>query len=1118
MNGVAPYFIRFFVAVSLFMGIPGLAVAAATNCDPSAATAVSVQGTVETRTAGGGSWQPVRLDDTFCPGDEVRVLDNSRASLALANESVLRLNANSSIVVQKFEEKTSFIDVFKGAAHLFARKPNKLEVNTPYVVAGVRGTEFLVRVEDDQTFLSVFEGSVLASNDAGEVPLISGQSAVAQKGRAPVLTTVVRPRDAVQWALYYPPVVYVPPGQPEMREDLNDPVFLANRASQSLDVGKIDEAEADLQKALALDPKMADALSLQAIVALVRNDKEKASALAQQAVDANPKSSTALVAKSYAQQARFDLEGARKSLMDAVAASPDDALAYARLAEIQLSFGELDKSLQSAQKAATLAPDLSRTQTVLGFANLTQVKTDDAKAAFEKAIQADQADPLPRLGIGLAKIREGQLEAGRMDLEVAASLDPNNSLIRSYLGKAYYEEKRTGLDEREYKAAKELDPNDPTPWFYDAIAKQTTNRPVEALRDFETAKQLNDNRAVYRSKLLLDADLAARSAATARIYNDLGYGQRGLLEGYNAVKADPTNFSAHRFLADTYATLPRHEIARVSELLQSQLLQPINITPIQPALAESNLFLVSAQGAAQNSFNEFNPMFTRDGATLQASGLYGNNETWGGEGIASGIYSGLSMSAGYSHYETDGWRENADQEDDITNIFAQWEITPKTSIQAEYRYRDNERGDIEQRFFQEDYFQNRRTEVTTRSGRIGFRHAFSPGSIVLGNFHYADRETDLSDLRYFDASFAGFFPPPLGEEIAENPIEQDDYAGELSYLFRSKYFDLVSGAGYFREEKDDTLSVAYQWPGIDPPIELFSFTDPLSFETDHYNLYAYTYIRPLENISFTVGASGDFYDQEEKNYGDDVSTSQFNPKLGVNWNPIPSTTIRGAVFRTFTRSLVTDQTLEPTQVAGFNQFFDDPEETESWVYGAAIDQKLPNDVYFGAQLSYRDLSVPFQDLDLTLKDADWEEYLGRAYIYWTPHEWLALKAEYLYEDFERGEEFPGGIKDLKTQSVPLGITFFHPSGLSVGLTATYYDQKGEIERTAIGFDVFEDGSDQFWLVDAAIGYRFPKRYGFVTLGVKNLFDEEFDYFEVDKKNLRLQQDTQVLFKVTLSLP
>ena len=86
------------------------------------------------------------------------------------------------------------------------------------------------------------------------------------------------------------------------------------------------------------------------------------------------------------------------------------------------------------------------------------------------------------------------------------------------------------------------------------------------------------------------------------------------------------------------------------------------------------------------------------------------------------------------------------------------------------------------------------------------------------------------------------------------------------------------------------------------------------------------------------------------------------------------------------------------------------------------------------------------------------------------------------------------------------------------MTATYYDQEGTIERDVIAFGFFEDGDDQFWLVDAAISYRFPKRYGFATLGVTNLFDEDFDYFEVDKNNLRIQQGRQIFFKLTLALP
>jgi len=156
------------------------------------------------------------------------------------------------------------------------------------------------------------------------------------------------------------------------------------------------------------------------------------------------------------------------------------------------------------------------------------------------------------------------LKEGRSEIEIAASLDPDNSLIRSYLGKAYYEEKRDKKASNQLAMARELDPLDPTPWFYDAIRKQTINRPVEALQDLQKSIELNDNRAVYRSRMLLDEDLAARSASLGRIYSDLGFQQLALVEGWKSVNADPANYSAHRFLADSYAALPRHEIARVS--------------------------------------------------------------------------------------------------------------------------------------------------------------------------------------------------------------------------------------------------------------------------------------------------------------------------------------------------------------------------------------------------------------------------------------------------------------------------------------------------------------------------------------------------------------------------
>lgn len=1072
---------------------------------------VSVQGSVEALKAGQTGWQPVELNDTYCPGDAIRVRANSRAELMLRNQSVLRLDENSAITLEGIgDERGVLVDLSKGAAHFFSRIFRSLEVRTPFVTAGVRGTEFLVRVNADQTFLSIFEGAVLASNTAGSLTLAGGQSAVAQAGRAPVLKVVARPRDAVRWALYYPPVIYPPARDVLIGVPLDDARLLSHRASLQLATGRVELAETDIQQALALAPNNSDALSLQAIIALVQNEKEKALKLARQAVAADSGSVSAHIALSYSCQAGFDLERARESLENAVHLAPDNALVWARLAELHLSFGALDDALEAAQKAAALAPELSRTQTVLGFAYLTQVKTAEARAAFDKAVVLDQADPLPRLGLGLAKIRDGDLSSGRTEIEVAAGLDPNNAIVRSYLGKAYYEEKAAPLDAREYAAAKALDPEDPTPWFYDAIRKQTLNQPVAALKDLEKAKALNNNRAVYRSRLLLDADLAARSASLARIYGDLGFQQLALNEGYASVNTDPSNFSAHRFLADSYSALPRHEIARVSELLQSQLLQPNNITPIQPRLSESNLFLISAAGSSELSFNEFNPLFNRDRAAVQINATVAENDTYGAEGIVSGIYGRWSFSGGYTRFDTDGFRTNNDQTDDIGNAFVQCELSHKTSIQAEYRYRDTEKGETQLRFFEDDYRPNLRQETTTKTGRLGIRHAVSPSSIFLGNFSYqdlADRELDEPENPVF-----------LSAAI-DAQTDQKSYGAELQHVFKSLRFQTVAGAGYFDISGKDDIFTEFVLPpppfppGL-PPVVAQDNTE-VDRDARHTNVYLYSYLHLPKRITLTLGGSGDFFSADDEATQD---TDQFNPKLGVTWNPLPGTTLRAAAFRTLKRTLVTDQTLEPTQVAGFNQFFDDENATDAWRYGGAVDQKFSESLFAGVEYSYRDLDVPFFDTTANReKTVDWDERLLRTYLYWAPLNTASLTVEYMFEKAERDQTFAAGAKQVETHYVPLGIHFFHPSGVSASVKGTYVDQEGEFERQG-SLGTFESGSDRFWLFDASLSCRLPKRYGFLTVGVQNLSDEQFQYYDTDPDNPRLNPGRTVYGRVTIALP
>jgi Flp pilus assembly protein TadD len=1086
------------------------------KCEDWLAKAVSVQGNVEARRAGEPRWFALKLDDLLCPGDMVRVRENSRAALLFRNESIVRLDQNTTITLPMATQETTEIDFFSGIALFFSRSPFSLRILTPFVNANIEGTEFVVKVGAGETFISVYEGKVSASNDSGSLTILAGQSAAAGAGEAPTLRAVARPQDAVNWALYYPPIpvsdlehmIYqskqaeaalreslqayrrsdFPGALAELKNAVPEPesaAYYSYRALLHLTVGRAEEAALDLKMASLIDPGYSYSLALQSVIAVVQNRKDEALELSRKAVELDHSSAAALIALSYVHQARFELDSALSSVRKAADAAPQDALVLARLAELWLSKGYLKKALETARDAVAINPEISRTQTVLGYAYLTQIRTRESQAAFRKAIGLDQADPLPRLGLGLALIREGKLKAGRTEIEIAAMLDPNNSLVRSYLGKAYYEEKEDKKAAVEFSRAKELDSLDPTPWFYEAIRKQTVNRPVEALSDLQQSIALNDNRAVYRSRLLLDEDLAARSVSLARIYEDLGFNWLALTEGAKSLERDPANFSAHRFLADAYFSLPRHDIVRVSELLQSQLLQPLNILPIQPQQAESNRFLLNGLGPRDSAYNEYTPLFTRNQLALLLGGTAGERSTFSESVVQSGIQGPFSYSLGQFHQETDGFRLNNDQKHNIYDAFIQARLSPRTSVQAEFRHKDSEFGDLRLLFdpiFIDPSFRN---QDWREMYRFGLHHSFAPGSDLIGSFMYLRAKPEAHTR----------IPFPLD-------LTSDDtgVGAEVQHIYRSSRFNFVIGTGHFNIDEDLSITA-------------FGTTTPSPTTTRHTNLYIYSNWNFPKDVVWTLGASGDFFDGGTFQ----LDTEQLNPKFGVTWTPFPGTTLRAAVFRTIKRTLLTDQTVEPTQVAGFNQFFDDGEGTDAWRYGVGLDQRLTDRLFAGVEFSRRDMDVPaFEPTPpFALTTTDASENLGRAYLYWTPHKWFALGPEYQYELTEFGPELPAfGISRLETHRAAIGIGFFHPSGFLSRVRPAFVFQDGDF-RVFPGAPVFT-GDSSFFVLDASIGYRLPRRLGLIELVAKNLFDESFQFQDTDPMNPQITPKRLLMGRWTFS--
>src|SRR5690606_1268077 len=240
--------------------------------------------------------------------------------------------------------------------------------------------------------------------------------------------------------------------------------------------------------------------------------------------------------------------------------------------------------------------------------------------------------------------------------------------------------------------------------------------------------------------------------------------------------------------------IPRHEIARVSELLQAQLLQPINVNPVQPRMAIADLNLITGTGPAALGFNEFTPLMERNKAQLIASGIYGSHGTRGDEVVLSGVYDRASVSFGQFHYQSDGFRFNNDQTHNIYNAFMQYAVTPKFNIQAELRRRETKHGDLLMDFDPENFSSDYRRKLDEDVARIGARYALASNQDLIFSGKYIDR-SELIDFTVENSEESSLKGRNKGFQV------------EAQHIFRKNNFNSIIGGKIYRIGNDGETDI-----------------------------------------------------------------------------------------------------------------------------------------------------------------------------------------------------------------------------------------------------------------------------------------------------------------------
>lgn len=1045
---------------------------------------ISTQGTVETLPADSRDWIPAMDFQKLYPKDTVRTGELSRAAILFVDHTQIKLNEKTILEIKDIElgnltevswgrTARSLFNLVTG--EIWIRSGGEvidLEIDTPVGSATVRGTEFVVRADKKKTTVTVIDGSVNLANEYGEVLIKSGEQGVAEEDKPPYKTVIINPEDAVQWALYYPGNIssqdYRGVTQDEriiiekffdlyrqrklaeaisLVSDAKSPSLLTLLGFGELMAGDVDSAKAHITKALAINPDFSLAHSILSNIYLVQNNKEKASEEAELAVVTNPDSPSAYVSLSWVRQSWFDIPGAVELCRKAVSLDPENIQALVTLCRLLFGSDKIKEAEDIIDRAIQIAPEEGTVNASKGFLLLAKGKTNESIEYFNKSIRQDTTQGLGHLGLGLAYIRVKNIPEGLREMLIATLLEPKVSLYQSYMGKAYFQvakeyarwgirqgealnyEKYINLAQKTLSYASYLDPRDPTPYLYSGILYTDLNRPVEAIETLNKSIELNDNRAVYRSRFLLDKDRAVENISLAQAYEMLGLSVWGSFLAMRSLQADFSTSGAHRFLGHTYLKLRARTKAAGSELLQSRITMPVN----------ENSF---------NTYNNYTSLFETPEYNSSIIAKAGDDEVREYTGTLYGGSGRYAFAHATSYYNDSGYLpENNDYESWWSTTYLKYSLGMRAHIFASFTSLLEDYGDFPNTW---NPFQN---DVDFRTS--GDIYEFAGG-------YYYEVDSDTHILIYTKRKEDEFKRRDNKDKDRHITKSWDN---QIEIIRRFGDHQVVAGIDYY----DGRISYSSQTKI--PPLEIHF---PDTVVPQRFTAFLIRdYWRTNEYLEFDLGMRYDILQNGNPFAGDTINTRELNPQAGLLFKPFNNTTIRTAAIRS-TQTFF-EANLFPTNTSGFIIDHNEEPSSQNMEYAAAWDQLLGDKTFLTVSGSYRDRETPTVT-DVTIEDKFVSSGIVLNRII---NKYTAFAGEY---SFLRSDDSIGRRND---HHLKVHLGFVHHSGWFAELTEGYIYQENEELAVAEPFNA------SFWTTDAVLGYEFPKKRGKLTLSVENLFDNDF---------------------------
>lgn len=595
---------RWLFTVALACGLASTARAA------SVGIVTTLTGNLAIRRHGGPSPAALSKGGAFDVGDVLSTAAGAKATLLFNDGSQVKLNANTTIQISAPNAGGGDQTLFRAiTGEAWARLRQGRAVQTRSAIAGVRGTEISIKVDDDgTTTLAVLEGQVHFYNEFGAVEVGEAQQSVARVGSAPTApVTIGNSSLIVEWTL-----------------DLSRAAIPRERFFVTLDRAALQPELAQRLRRAQAAPQDAAAV-LDAGDALFDNHQFDAALeryeAARQLAPADPRTPTR-IGYTLLELDRLDeadkvfrgLIGPRTDGVIVPAASTGRVLpepigsepgAEARpraraafapavigLAWVMLTHDEPERAQALAERA------LSRP----GEAAVQTMAATGAGADDENLVQA-------RIALGVALMRQPGRGPEAIEVLRAAADSEQRSRYRyqahAWLALLAQEQGDGALALREASLAAELEPHSALAHGNLALVYFYNNRPLEAVREAKLATTLEPTSVVAQLTLGQaqlargDVDAAATTAARAIALDERlpqGHYLLGLADAQRrdythavrrlrqTLRLAPTFLPAAQLLARVYTRMGRNQEA--VELLQNLEPRYPNSHEVRAALGE----------------------------------------------------------------------------------------------------------------------------------------------------------------------------------------------------------------------------------------------------------------------------------------------------------------------------------------------------------------------------------------------------------------------------------------------------------------------------------------------------------------------------------------------------